>query len=37
MTHDDVNSSVTGEFPSQRPLIWSLDVPFDLRLQQTVE
>ena len=26
------NSQVTGEFPSQRPVTWSFDVFFDLRL-----
>ena len=26
------NSPVTGEFPSQRPVTWSFDVFFDLRL-----
>ena len=26
------NSPVTGEFPSQRPVTWSFDVSFDLRL-----
>ena len=30
------NSPVTGEFPSQRPVTWSFDVSFDLRLVQTV-
>ena len=25
------NSAVTGEFPAQRPVTWSLDVFFDLR------
>ena len=25
------NSSITGEFPWQRPVVWSLDVFFDLR------
>ena len=28
------NSSVTGEFPSQRPVTWSFDVFFDLRLNK---
>ena len=26
------NSPVTGEFPAQRPVTWSFDVFFDLRL-----
>ena len=26
------NSPVTAEFPSQRPVTWSFDVSFDLRL-----
>ena len=29
-----VNSMVTGEFPSQRPVTWSFDVFFDLRLNK---
>ena len=29
-----VNSPVTGEFPSQRPVTWSFDVFFDLRLNK---
>ena len=28
------NSPVTAEFPSQRPVTWSLDVSFDLRLNK---
>ena len=28
------NSRVTGEFPSQRPVMWSFDVSFDLRLNK---
>ena len=28
------NSPVTGEFPSQRPLMQSIDVFFDLRLKK---
>ena len=28
------NSSVTGEFPTQRPVTWSFDVFFDLRLNK---
>ena len=28
------NSPVTGEFPAQRPVTWSFDVFFDLRLNQ---
>ena len=28
------NSPVTGEFPSQRPVMWSFDVFFDLRLNK---
>ena len=28
------NSPVTGEFPSQRPVTWSIDVFFDLRLNK---
>ena len=28
------NSSITGEFPSQRPVTWSFDVFFDLRLNK---
>ena len=28
------NSPVTGEFPAQRPVTWSLDVFFDLRLKR---
>ena len=28
------NSPVTGEFPSQRPVTWSFDVFFDLRLNK---
>ena len=28
------NSPVTGEFPSKRPVTWSLDVLFDLRLNK---
>ena len=28
------NSPVTGEFPSQRPVTWSSDVFFDLRLNR---
>ena len=28
------NSQVTGEFPSQRPVTWSCDVFFDLRLNK---
>ena len=28
------NSPVTGEFPAQRPLTWSFDVFFELRLNQ---
>ena len=28
------NSPVTGEFPSQRPVTWSFDVFFDLRLKK---
>ena len=28
------NSSVIGEFPSQRPVTWSFDVFFDLRLNK---
>ena len=28
------NSPVAGEFPSQRPLMWSVDVFFDLRLNK---
>ena len=27
-------SPVTGEFPSQRPVAWSFDVLFDLRLNK---
>ena len=30
------NSPVTGEFPSQRPVTWSFDVFFDLRLNKRV-
>ena len=29
-----VNSPVTSEFPSQRPVMWSFDVFFDLRLNK---
>ena len=29
-----VNSQVTGEFPTQRPVPWSFDVFFDLRLNE---
>ena len=29
-----VNSQVTGEFPSQRPVMWSFDLFFDLRLNK---
>ena len=28
------NSPVTGEFPSQRPVMWSFDVLFDVRLNK---
>ena len=28
------NSSVTGEFPQQRPVMWSFDVFFDLRVKK---
>ena len=28
------NSSVTGEFPAQRPVTWSFDVSFDLSLNE---
>ena len=28
------NSPVTGEFPTQRPMTWSFDVFFDLRLNK---
>ena len=28
------NSPVTGEFPAQRPVMWSFDVFFDLRLNK---
>ena len=28
------NSPVTGEFPAQRPVTWSFDVSFDLRLNK---
>ena len=28
------NSPVTGEFPSQRPVTWSFDFFFDLRLNK---
>ena len=28
------NSQVTSEFPSQRPVTWSFDVSFDLRLNK---
>ena len=28
------NSPVTGEFPAQRPVMWSFDVFFYLRLNQ---
>ena len=28
------NSLVTGEFPTQRPVTWSFDVFFDLRLNK---
>ena len=28
------NSPITGEFPSQRPVTWSFDVLFDLRLNK---
>ena len=28
------NSPVTGEFPSQRPVMWSFDVFFDLRVNR---
>ena len=28
------NSSVTGEFPTQRPVTWGFDVSFDLRLNK---
>ena len=31
------NSPVAGEFPSQRPVTWSFDVSFDLRLEYPVE
>ena len=31
------NSPVTGEFSSQRPVMRSVDVIFDLRLEYTVE
>ena len=30
------NSPVTGEFPTQRPVTWSFDVFFDLRLNQSL-
>ena len=41
-SHDEVallaicvgNSPVTGEFPAQRPVMWSFDVFFDLRLNK---
>ena len=29
-----VNSTVSGEFPTQRPVTWSFDVFFDLRLNE---
>ena len=28
------NSTVPGEFPAQRPVTWSFDVFFDLRLNK---
>ena len=28
------NSPVTGEFPAQRPVTWSFDIFFDLRLHK---
>ena len=28
------NSPVTGEFPAQRPMTWSFDVFFDLRMNK---
>ena len=28
------NSPVNGEFPTQRPVTWSFDVIFDLRLNE---
>ena len=28
------NSSVPGEFPAQRPVMWNFDVFFDLRLNK---
>ena len=28
------NSTVTGEFPAQRPVMWSFDVFFDLLLNE---
>ena len=31
------NSLVTGEFPSQRPVTWSFDVFFDLRLNKRLK
>ena len=34
MTSLKWNSPVTGEFPSQRPVTWSIDVFFDLRLNK---
>ena len=34
LTLCEENPSVTGGFPSQRPVIWSFDVFFDLRLNK---
>ena len=31
------NSSVTGEFPAQMPVMRSFDIFFDLRLEYTVD